>query len=65
MVRLFEQGRVSVDGTFPAPEAQLCGLVSGGNYAGPGASPDRADAKVWALGEVMLEVRVVPRVRGL
>ena len=60
---LFEQGRVSVHGAFPELEAELCGLVSGGDYAGPGGSPDRADAMVWALGEVMLRTRVVG-VRG-
>jgi len=46
---LFEQGRVSVHGTFAELEAELCGLVSGGDYAGPGGSPDRADAMVWGL----------------
>ena len=60
---LFEQGRVSVHGAFPELEAELCRLVSGGDYAGPGGSPDRADAMVWALGEVMLRARVV-RARG-
>ena len=60
---LFEQGRVSVHGAFRELEAELCGLVSGGDYAGPGGSPDRADAMVWALGEVMLRTRVV-RARG-
>jgi phage terminase large subunit-like protein len=52
-------GRVSLHGAFPELEAELCGLVSGGDYAGPGGSPDRADAMVWALGEVMLRARVV------
>ncbi|MBA3668443.1 MAG: hypothetical protein H0W65_12115, partial [Sphingomonas sp.] len=60
---LFERGQVSVHGRFPELEAQLCGLVSGEAYAGPGRSPDRADAMVWALGEVMLRVSRV-RVSG-
>jgi phage terminase large subunit-like protein len=60
---LFEQRRVSVHGACPELEAELCGLVSGGDYAGPGGSPDRADARVWALGEVMLRRREV-RARG-
>jgi len=37
----------------------------GGDYAGPGRSPDRADALVWALTELMLEKRPEPRVWGL
>ncbi|MCY7398769.1 MAG: terminase family protein [Sphingomonas bacterium] len=56
---LFDQRRVSVHGRFPELEAELCGLVSGEPYAGPGKSPDRADAMVWALGEVMLRGGVV------
>ena len=45
----FEAGQVRVCGHFPELEAQLCGMVMGGGYAGPGRSPDRADAMVWAL----------------
>jgi len=33
---------------------ELCGLCAGGEYHGPGRSPDRADALVWALTELML-----------
>ncbi len=33
-----------------------------GDYAGPGRSPDRADALVWALSELMLGRRSEPRV---
>jgi phage terminase large subunit-like protein len=47
-----------------ALEAELCGLIAGGGYEGPGDSPDRADAMVWALGELMLRVKGEPRVRG-
>jgi phage terminase large subunit-like protein len=44
----------------------LCGLIAGGGYEGPGESPDRADAMVWALSELMLgrEPRE-PRIIGL
>ena len=35
----------------------------GGGYEGPGRSPDRADALVWGLSELMLERRGEPRVR--
>ncbi len=54
---LYEGGRVFHVGTFPALEDELCGLVSGG-YVGPGRSPDRADALVWALTELCLRRRV-------
>lgn len=49
---LYEQGRVSHVGAFPALEDQLCGFTATG-YVGKG-SPDRADALVWALTELML-----------
>jgi len=39
---------------FPALEDELCGLVRGGDYVGPGRSPDRADALVWAVWELAL-----------
>jgi phage terminase large subunit-like protein len=62
---LFEAGRVKLAGSFPALEDELCGLVRGGGYAGPGRSPDRADACVWALTELMLgRAGDGPRVRG-
>lgn len=60
---LFEAGRVRLAGRFPALETQLGGMVTGGRaYAGPGRSPDRADAMVWALTALMLEPGVAPRV---
>jgi phage terminase large subunit-like protein len=46
---LFESGRVHLHGRFPELERELCGLIAGGGYEGPGSSPDRADAMVWAL----------------
>ncbi len=51
---LFECRRAMFDGTFPHLEDQLCGLIIGGGYEGPGRSPDRADAMVWAMTELML-----------
>ncbi len=59
---LYETGRVRHAGTFPALEDELCGLIAGGAYEGPGRSPDRADALVWALTELMLGRRGVPRI---
>ncbi len=61
---LYGRGRVRHVGAFPALEDELCGLAIGGAYEGPGRSPDRADALVWAVTELMLGRRVVgPRVR--
>ena len=54
--------RVRHTGLFPALEDQLCGLMAGGGYEGPGRSPDRADAAVWALTELVLGRRNEPRV---
>jgi phage terminase large subunit-like protein len=61
---LYEAGRVRHCGTFARLEDQLCGLVAGGGYEGPGRSPDRADALVWALTELMLGSVRRPRVWG-
>lgn len=59
---LYEAGRIRHAGCFPALEDELCGLLSGGGYEGPGRSPDRADALVWALTELMLKRVAMPRV---
>jgi phage terminase large subunit-like protein len=60
---LYEAGRVGHAGTFPALEDEMAGLTIGGGYEGPGRSPDRADALVHALTEVMLGDRREPRIR--
>jgi len=62
---LYEIGRVRHCGQFAALEDQLCGLIAGGGYQGPGRSPDRADACVWALTELMLQAQAGPRIRDL
>lgn len=49
---LYEQGRVSHVGAFSDLEDQMCAMTPSG-YVGDG-SPDRADALVWALTELML-----------
>jgi phage terminase large subunit-like protein len=59
---LYETGRVRHRGEFPCLEDQMCGIMAAGGYEGPGHSPDRADALVWALTELMLGARRVPRV---
>ncbi len=62
---LFERGRAKFAGAFLELEDQLCGMAIGGGYQGPGRSPDRADAMVWALTELMLGKRKAPAVRAL
>jgi phage terminase large subunit-like protein len=62
---LYGRGRVAHAGAFPDLEDQMCGLIAGGGYEGPGRSPDRADALVWALSELMLGRHGEPGVRRL
>lgn len=62
---LYTAGRVRHAGMFARLEDQLCGLLAGGSYAGPGRSPDRADALVWALSELMLGRLRQPGVRQM
>lgn len=61
---LFAQGKAKLAGSFPALEDQMCGLTVRG-YEGPGRSPDRADAMVWAMAELMLGEAREPRIRRL
>jgi phage terminase large subunit-like protein len=63
---LYANGKAYHVGAFPELEDQMCGLVVGGAYEGPGRSPDRADALVWAMTELMLgKVAGGPRVSVL
>lgn len=50
---LYEQGRVSHIGSFPELEDQMCQIDPSG-FIGEG-SPDRVDALVWALTELLVE----------
>ncbi len=66
VARLFEAGKVVMHARFPELEAELLGMIAGGGYEGPGISPDRADAMVWALTELMLgPERGVPRIAAI
>jgi phage terminase large subunit-like protein len=63
---LYEGGKALHVGAFPELEDEMCGLLVAGGYEGPGRSPDRADAMVWAMTELMLgSVRGEARVRVL
>lgn len=59
---LFESGRCWVAGFFPELEDELTAMTPAG-YTGRG-SPDRADAMVWALSELMLGTGGVPLLRA-
>lgn len=73
----FEKGTAKLAGHFPELEAELAGLIAGGGYEGPvrgshrntismgSRSPDRADAMVWALTDLMQTRSGVPRVARL
>jgi phage terminase large subunit-like protein len=50
---LYEQGRIRHHGAFPALEDQMCRFTADIDRAGE--SPDRVDALVWALTELMIE----------
>jgi predicted phage terminase large subunit-like protein len=63
---LYEQGRVHHVGAHSALEDQMRRMTQAG-YQGQG-SPDRVDALVWALHELMVEPAAkwrAPRMRGL
>jgi phage terminase large subunit-like protein len=63
---LFESGKAKFAARFPELEDELAGLSYGGGYEGPARSPDRADAMVWAMSELMVKKkRHEPRVRFL
>jgi phage terminase large subunit-like protein len=62
---LFESGRAKLAGRFPELEDELAGLLIGGGYAGPGRSPDRADACVWAMTALMKLRNEPPRIAAL
>ena len=72
----FENGKARLAGHFPELEDELAGLTEAGGYEGPGGSgvhgsttsmgsrsPDRADAMVWAMSE-LVKPKKEPRVRG-
>jgi phage terminase large subunit-like protein len=56
---LYEQGRVRHLGVFPGLEDQMCAFTadahSGRSTHSAGYSPDRVDALVWALTELLVE----------
>jgi len=66
VLALYASGRAFHVGNFPELEDQMCGMLTGGGYEGPERSPDRADALVWAMTELMLgKAARVPRISVL
>jgi phage terminase large subunit-like protein len=72
----FESGEARIAGAWPKLEDQMAALVTGGDWQGGNGqggggqggsgSPDRADAMVWAMTELMLKPDpAVPRIRTL
>ncbi|MCC6946929.1 MAG: DNA-packaging protein [Bradyrhizobiaceae bacterium] len=60
---LYEQGRVSHAGSFPALEDEMAEF--GPDGLSSGRSPDRLDALVWAITELALSPQRTPRLRRL
>ena len=55
---LYEQGRVRHAGVFPELEDEMCSALHEG-----AKSPDRMDALVWAVSDLLLRRQAEPRVR--
>ena len=56
---LYAEGRVAHVGEFPELERQMCDFAADG--LANGKSPDRLDALVWAITELMLAAAAQPR----
>jgi phage terminase large subunit-like protein len=61
---LYEQGRVRHAGRFPALEDQMA-TYTGAGGTGPAKSPDRLDALVWAIADLLLRREAAPRVNRI
>jgi phage terminase large subunit-like protein len=62
---LYEQRRVHHVGSFPKLEDQMCAMTPDFDADKAGYSPDRLDALVWALTELMTGHRSEPSIRRL
>jgi phage terminase large subunit-like protein len=52
---LYEQGRIHHVGGLPELEDQMCAFTTDFDHRSAGYSPDRVDALVWALTELLVE----------
>ena len=55
MAALYEQGRIHHVGAFPTLEDQQCAFTTDFDRKAAGFSPDRVDALVWALTDLLVE----------
>jgi phage terminase large subunit-like protein len=62
---LYEQHRVHHVGSLPKLEDQMCVMTNDFDPATAGFSPDRVDALVWAISEIMLAPQHEPRIRRI
>lgn len=60
---LYDQGKIRHVGPFPELEDEMADFGPGGLSSR--RSPDRLDALVWAVSELMLGTKAEPKVRGL
>lgn len=60
---LYNEGRVAHVGEFPELERQMCDFAADG--LANGKSPDRLDALVWALTELLLTTTRIPRLHRM
>ena len=60
---LYDQGKIHHVGSLPELEDEMADFGPGG--LSNGRSPDRLDALVWAVSDLMLGPKASPRVRGL
>ncbi len=60
---LYAEGRVAHVGAFAELERQMCDFAADG--LAHGKSPDRLDALVWAITELMLTTRTEPKMRTM
>ncbi len=61
---LYEQGRVRHAGAFPLLEDQMT-TFTGAAGKGPAKSPDRLDALVWAVADLLLRRETAPRINKI
>jgi len=52
---LYEQGRIHHVGAFPTLEDQQCAFTTDFDRKAAGFSPDRVDALVWAMSDLLVE----------
>ena len=62
---LYEQRRVHHVGSFPKLEDQMCSMTPDFDQKKAGYSPDRLDALVWAMTDLMLAPQSEPSIRRL